>query len=28
VNDYRLELARRMGATRAINVQRESLDQT
>jgi len=27
VNDYRLELARRMGATRAINVQRESLDQ-
>src|SRR6516162_11515241 len=28
VNDYRLDLARRMGATRAINVQRESLDQT
>src|SRR6516165_7376532 len=28
INDYRLELARRMGATRAINVQRESLDQT
>src|SRR5579862_7381628 len=28
VNDYRLELARRMGATRAINVERESLDQT
>ena len=28
VNDYRLELARRMGASRAINVQRESLDQT
>src|ERR1700730_4855948 len=28
VNDYRLELARRMGATRAINVQRESLDET
>jgi threonine 3-dehydrogenase len=28
VNDYRLELARRMGATRAINVQRESLDHT
>jgi threonine 3-dehydrogenase len=28
VNDYRLELARRMGATRAINVARESLDQT
>src|SRR2546421_302136 len=28
VNDYRLELARRMGATRAINVRRESLDLT
>lgn len=28
VNDYRLELARRMGATRAINVQRETLDAT
>src|SRR5580704_3375367 len=28
VNDYRLDLARKMGATRAINVQRESLDQT
>ena len=28
VNDYRLGLARQMGATRAINVQRESLDQT
>jgi threonine 3-dehydrogenase len=28
VNDYRLELARKMGATRAINVQRESLDDT
>jgi threonine 3-dehydrogenase len=28
VNDYRLELARKMGATRAINVQRESLDAT
>ncbi|MHB8815182.1 MAG: L-threonine 3-dehydrogenase [Steroidobacteraceae bacterium] len=28
VNDYRLELARKMGATRAINVQRETLDQT
>jgi len=28
VNDYRLELARKMGASRAINVQRESLDQT
>lgn len=26
VNDYRLELARQMGATAAINVQRESLD--
>jgi threonine 3-dehydrogenase len=28
VNDYRLELARKMGATRAINVQRDSLDKT
>ena len=28
VNDYRLDLAKKMGATRAINVQRESLDQT
>src|SRR5215472_12556316 len=28
INEYRLDLARRMGATRAINVQRESLDQT
>ncbi len=28
VNDYRLELAKKMGATRAINVQRETLDQT
>ena len=28
VNDYRLELASRMGASRAINVQRESLEQT
>jgi threonine 3-dehydrogenase len=28
INDYRLELARKMGATRAINVQRETLDQT
>jgi threonine 3-dehydrogenase len=28
VNDYRLELARKMGASRAINVSRESLDQT
>jgi threonine 3-dehydrogenase len=27
VNDYRLELARKMGASRAINVQRESLEQ-
>src|SRR6202045_3460780 len=27
-NDYRLELARKMGASRAINVTRESLDQT
>jgi threonine 3-dehydrogenase len=27
VNDYRLELARRMGATRAINVEHESLDE-
>jgi threonine 3-dehydrogenase len=27
VNDYRLELARKMGATRAVNVQRESLDE-
>ena len=27
VNDYRLELARKMGASRAINVQRESLDR-
>ncbi|MFZ0500263.1 MAG: L-threonine 3-dehydrogenase [Steroidobacteraceae bacterium] len=27
VNDYRLELANKMGASRAINVQRESLDQ-
>jgi len=27
VNDYRLELARKMGASRAINVVRESLDQ-
>jgi len=26
VNDYRLELARKMGATRAVNVSRESLD--
>ena len=28
VNDYRLELASKMGATRAVNVQRETLDQT
>ncbi len=28
VNDYRLDLARKMGASRAINVQRESLDAT
>ena len=28
VNDYRLGLARKMGATRAINVTRESLDAT
>ena len=28
VNDYRLGLARKMGATRAINVARESLDAT
>jgi threonine 3-dehydrogenase len=28
VNDYRLDLARKMGATRAINVTRESIDQT
>jgi threonine 3-dehydrogenase len=28
VNDYRLDLARRMGASRAINVTRESLDDT
>jgi threonine 3-dehydrogenase len=26
VNDYRLDLARKMGATRAVNAQRESLD--
>lgn len=26
INDYRLELAKKMGATRAVNVQRESLD--
>ena len=28
VNDYRLELAKKMGASRAINVTRDSLDQT
>ena len=28
VNDYRLELARKMGATRAVNVKPETLDQT
>ncbi len=28
VNDYRLELARKMGATRALNVTRETLDDT
>jgi threonine 3-dehydrogenase len=28
VNDYRLDLARKMGATRAINVTRDSLDAT
>jgi len=28
VNDYRLDLARKMGASRAINVSRESIDQT
>jgi threonine 3-dehydrogenase len=28
VNDYRLDLARRMGASRAINVASESLDRT
>ncbi len=27
VNDYRLELARRMGASRALNVRRDSLEQ-
>ena len=27
VNDYRLELASKMGATRAVNVQNEKLDQ-
>ncbi len=28
VNDFRLDLAMRMGATRAVNVQRETIDQT
>ncbi len=28
VNDYRLELARKMGATRALNVSRETIDDT
>jgi len=28
VNDYRLQLARKMGASRAVNIARESLDQT
>lgn len=28
VNDYRLDLARKMGATRALNVTRESIDDT
>ena len=28
VNDYRLELAHKMGATRTVNVQRATLDQT
>ncbi len=28
VNDFRLDLAQRMGATRAVNVQRETIDQT
>jgi threonine 3-dehydrogenase len=28
VNDYRLDLARKMGATRAVNVSRDKLDQT
>ena len=28
VNDYRLELAKKMGATRAVNVQRQTLDET
>ena len=28
VNDYRLDLARKMGATKAVNVSRDTLDQT
>lgn len=28
INDYRLDLARKMGATRALNVSKESLDDT
>jgi threonine 3-dehydrogenase len=28
VNDYRLDLARKMGATRAVNVQKDTLDKT
>ena len=28
INDYRLELARKMGATRALNVTRETIDDT
>ena len=28
INDYRLDLARKMGATRALNVQTESIDDT
>ncbi len=28
VNDYRLDLAKQMGATRAVNVQRETIEQT
>ncbi len=27
VNDYRLELARKMGATRAINIQNQSIEE-
>ena len=28
INDYRLDLARKMGATRALNVSNESIDDT